>query len=87
MKQFFSMLMSDDGKNYSSTRFVMVFIAVICTLIVFGGWVILCVKQRQLIDIPQGVITLYFGAMGIVAAAKVTQSASAEKQGKPDETN
>jgi len=79
MKLLLSMLMSDDGKNLSSMRFVMVFIAILSTLAIFGAWCYLCVATRQLIDIPQGVWLLYAGANALTFGAKVTQSSIAEK--------
>jgi len=78
MKTILSMLMSDDGKNLSSMRFVMVFIAVLSTVIVFGAWGYLCIVTRELVDIPQGVWLLYSGANALALGAKVTQSSIAE---------
>jgi hypothetical protein len=90
MKEFFVKLFShlsglfkDNGvNNWSSSRFVFLFSAILSNLVIFGLWLGLCIYSHQLLPIDTSIIVLYGIANGITSITKLVQ----KKQESDDTT-
>ena len=88
MKKLFSkissMLMSEDGVNWSSMRFNMVFVSILCNLTYWGAWTYVCIKGKELVDMPATVTMAYLSIMGVVLGAKIVQSKICESSSEKE---
>jgi len=66
--------MFETDSNVSSLRFIMVFIAILSTILVFGTWGYLCIITKVLIEVPNSVWILYSGTLGLSFGTKLIQN-------------
>jgi len=72
---FFNDLISR-AKPLSSTRFCLVFSFLFVTITPFPVWAFVCIWNRNLSDIPAGVVTFSLGILGIIVSGKAFEKFS-----------
>lgn len=62
------------GNATSSMRWLMIINFILTSTLVWGVWMIMCVKNSQIADIPMGVLYTYLGINGVTVGGKAFQS-------------
>lgn len=75
-----SMLLSDDGINWSTMRFSVIFITILSSICYWGVWVSMCFIKHGVMDMPTVITGLYIGIITVSMGAKITQSVLAENK-------
>jgi hypothetical protein len=76
----FSMFLSDDGKTWSSQRFIAVVVCLFWSLTIGVVWAVQSVKTGVMQPIPDSLIMISGSSMGIALTGKVVNSIFGEKK-------
>jgi predicted permease len=63
----------------SSMRWVLIFVTIFTTVLFWGTWLIVCILNNQLTDIPSGAVTAYSAGNASAIFGKVVQKVFGEK--------
>jgi hypothetical protein len=89
LRQDFESLVSAEKGTKSTTRWNLVFTTVWSNIIILGTWFVMNVhlmldatktKQIQVLDIPMGVVWIYFAANGVAGALTAANKIFGEKK-------
>lgn len=80
-----SLLKDGQDDQWSSTRFTLLFTVLLSNLCIFGVWVFICIHNKELIVIPNEIITIYSLANGITLSGKLIQTRHELKYSKKDD--
>lgn len=60
----------------SSMRWLMLVNFMLSSSLLWGTWLTMCILKSQIIDLPDGLVTLYLSVNGAAISGKVIQSVS-----------
>lgn len=73
MLKYFNRLVSRQDPT-SSMRWLMLVNFVFSSILLWGIWLTMCIIKSQVVDLPDGLVTLYLTANGAAISGKVLQS-------------
>jgi|GEM_PF-4162126 len=76
-----SLLKDKNNDVWSSTRFTLLLTVILSNFSIFSVWVVVCLYNKDIINIPSSIITLYSLANGITLSGKVVQKRHELKHG------
>lgn len=74
MNTWLTELLSGDPQTMSSMRFCVVFTVLLSNVALWYTWLFLCIWERQLINIPEGVVMAYAASQGLSLFGKGVQT-------------
>jgi len=72
----------NENTSSSSMRWVLIFVTLFTTIIFWGTWLIICIINGQIVDIPTGAVAAYGAGNTSAILGKVLQKVFGEKDDK-----